>query len=52
MFVREGREGQLVAASTIMEPVRTVWTESALFVGTAEPEPDEVPERNSEVQKD
>ena len=33
-------------------PRRTVWTETALFVGIAEPEPEEVPERNTEVQKE
>ena len=32
-----------------LPPVRTFWTETALFVGVAEP--DEVPERNTEVQK-
>ena len=41
----------LIAGSTIMEPqMRTVWTQTALFVGMAEP--DEVPERNTEVQKE
>jgi len=41
----------MVAGSTIVElQMRTVWTETALFAGTAIP--DELPERNTEVQKE